>query len=235
MFTWICPKCGSEVPPSENDCPNCRAREKTPAVVSSAAAPPPPSASPATPSVPAPPPAPPTPAVAQALRPPEVQIPVAKGRSPISPALVMICSAVGLVALLALLYGFVLPRGATSSTEKGRLALQNPPQANSTFPPAHPLAKYVQVTGIRIMEGGAGRAKIAYVVVNHSPADLPDLRGQLTLSSGGSTVFDVPVEIPSIGPYESKDLSASVGTKLKSYELPDWKTLTPSLRILSEQ
>lgn len=28
MFTWICPKCGTEVPPSYNDCPNCAAREK---------------------------------------------------------------------------------------------------------------------------------------------------------------------------------------------------------------
>ncbi|MBY0504994.1 MAG: zinc ribbon domain-containing protein [Bryobacteraceae bacterium] len=28
MFTWICPKCGTEVPPSYNDCPNCAARDK---------------------------------------------------------------------------------------------------------------------------------------------------------------------------------------------------------------
>src|SRR4051812_43414955 len=23
MFTWICPKCGREVPPAYNDCPDC--------------------------------------------------------------------------------------------------------------------------------------------------------------------------------------------------------------------
>jgi len=27
MFTWICPKCGREVPPAYSDCPNCRQLE----------------------------------------------------------------------------------------------------------------------------------------------------------------------------------------------------------------
>src|SRR5882724_3074048 len=48
MFTWICPQCGREVPPSYNDCPDCAAKGK--------AAPPP--AQPSAPA-PAPPPAPP--------------------------------------------------------------------------------------------------------------------------------------------------------------------------------
>ena len=25
MFTWICPKCGKEVPPAYSECPNCPA------------------------------------------------------------------------------------------------------------------------------------------------------------------------------------------------------------------
>src|SRR3954465_4902366 len=31
MFTWICPKCGREVPPAYNDCPNCNAPAQSPA------------------------------------------------------------------------------------------------------------------------------------------------------------------------------------------------------------
>src|SRR5207302_199788 len=31
MFTWICPKCGREVPPAYNDCPDCAAKAKPPA------------------------------------------------------------------------------------------------------------------------------------------------------------------------------------------------------------
>jgi hypothetical protein len=146
----------------------------------------------------------------------------------------MLCSAVGLVVLLALLYTFVLPKGATTATAS-KTELQNPPAQGASATPAHPLAKYIQVTGIRIMPSSAGEAKIGYVVVNHSPADLPALKAQLTLTGGGSNIFDVPVEIPSIGPFETKDMTASIKTQLKPYELPDWQTLTPSLRIIAEQ
>lgn len=30
MFTWICPKCGKEVPPSYLECPNCQAQDTPP-------------------------------------------------------------------------------------------------------------------------------------------------------------------------------------------------------------
>lgn len=84
------------------------------------------------------------------------------------------------------------------------------------------------------MEGSRGQAKISYVVVNHSPADLPDLKAQITLSAGDKEFFDFPVTIPSVGPYESKDLSTSLKTDLKPYELPDWAMLKTAARILPE-
>jgi hypothetical protein len=153
----------------------------------------------------------------------------------LSPALVALASAVGIVALLAVLYVFVLPRGAASRTSPG-VALEKP--AGASTPEAvnaNPLAKYIEVTGLRVMEGGTGRAKISFVAVNHSPADLPELDTQLTLTAAGQPVFEFPVTIPSIGPYESKDITSSVKTNLKPYELPDWQSLKPTLRILSER
>ncbi len=47
MFSWICQKCGSEVPPSYNECPNCAEvvappAEKKPIVTRSSTPPPPP-------------------------------------------------------------------------------------------------------------------------------------------------------------------------------------------------
>ena len=85
-----------------------------------------------------------------------------------------------------------------------------------------------------MMEDRDGQAKIGYIVVNHSPADLPDLKAQITLSAGGKTIFELPASIPSIGPYESKDLTITIKTHLKPYELPDWQALKPSLKIISE-
>ena len=39
MFTWICPKCGTEVPPSHSECPTCVLRERQAGGVAAAAAP----------------------------------------------------------------------------------------------------------------------------------------------------------------------------------------------------
>ena len=115
------------------------------------------------------------------------------------------------------------------------MELEKPGVPASNAATAHPLAKYIEITGVRVMEGGAGQAKIAFLAVNHSPADLPALEAHLTLSGAGQPIFDFPVLIPSIGPYESKDISSSVKTNLKPYELPDWQTLKPSLQIVAER
>jgi hypothetical protein len=96
------------------------------------------------------------------------------------------------------------------------------------------LAKYIEISGLRVIEGSAGQVRIGYIVINHSPADLPDLRAQITLSAAGKPVFEFPATIPSIGPYESKDLSATVKTQLRPYELPDWQALRPTFVIRSE-
>ena len=203
MFTWICPKCGSEVPPSENECPNCRSKS-------------------------APVPA----ARVEPVSTPAPAAPTAPANRPVSPVLIAIGSAVGILVLLAILYLYVLPRGSAKSTTA---ALEDPGPAGSPAAPANPLAKYIEITGLRVMEDGDGQAKIGYLVVNHSPADLPDMKAQITLSAGGKIMFEIPASIPSIGPYESKDLTSTVKTQLKPYELPDWQALKPSLKIISER
>jgi hypothetical protein len=225
MFTWICPECGAEVPPSENDCPNCRARAKGAAAQPSVAPADEPTSSPVT--------APPSPLIAPRPVVHGSPIPAGGNRRPLSPALVAVCSAVAIVALLAILYLYVLPRGGTGQTSA--VALEGPNVPGAAARTAHPLAKYIEVTGLRVMEGGAGQARIAFVAVNHSPADLPELDVQVTLTGAGKSLFDFPVTIPSIGPYESKDITAAVKTNLRPYELPDWQTLKPSLRIVAER
>ncbi len=77
MFTWICPQCGREVPPSYNDCPDCAAKAAEassaapPAATPGPAAPAQPSSEPAPPPVfTPPPPAPPPPEYRPAPPPP---------------------------------------------------------------------------------------------------------------------------------------------------------------------
>lgn len=105
------------------------------------------------------------------------------------------------------------------------------PGATGSATPVHPLAKYIEISGVRIIEDRRGQAKIAYLIVNHSPADLPELQAQITLNAGGKDMFTFPATIPSIGPYEAKDLTTTVKTQLKPYELPDWQVVKPAVRI----
>lgn len=77
MFSWICPKCGTEVPPSYSDCPNCARVAAGPAAVAA-----PPSPPPARVQPPPPPPRPvaqrPIPVAHAVAPPPRVQAPPAQ-------------------------------------------------------------------------------------------------------------------------------------------------------------
>jgi hypothetical protein len=269
MFTWICPKCGRDVPPSYSDCPDCTPKppkpaapepqvtaavpppvaaqpEPPPAVAAVPVQAPPITAPPATPtpdhlqSAPWPPPAaPPTnaylnfPSTFAAAQPPEVT------RKGLPGWLIAIGFAAGLAGVLFLLYTYVLPKKSeTASATAG-----TPPAAGTVLPAAaagagskkaHPLAKFLEITGVRFTEDAKQRAKVQFVVVNHSAADLPELKMQIAVKAAGKTVFDFPFSVPSIGPYESKDFSVPVQTSLKGYELPDWQFLKADFEITSE-
>jgi hypothetical protein len=41
--------------------------------------------------------------------------------------------------------------------------------------------------------------------------------------------------VASLGPYESKEMSGALSTKLRVYELPDWQNLTAEIQITSPQ
>jgi hypothetical protein len=121
-------------------------------------------------------------------------------------------------------------------------------QAKKTGPPEppgaavptnkHPLAKYLEIGGFRMEESGVGKLKITFVVINHSAADIGDLGLKMKLTTSAAKPEDAPIAvfdtmIPSIGPRESKDVSVTVPTKLRIYELPDWQFLRGEFEITS--
>jgi hypothetical protein len=79
---------------------------------------------------------------------------------------------------------------------------------------------------------------VKFVVVNHSSAEIADLAGTVTLWASTSrseedSIGSFKFSLPSIGPAESKDLTAPLKTKLKMYELPDWQNATAEIQITS--
>ncbi len=273
MFTWICPKCGRDVPPSYSDCPDCTPRAPKPQAQDPqvTAAPPPPTRTgftsplgtvqgstatsftaplvtkplvpkppaPASAAVPPPPLAPPPSPAAEATPPlprPVMPLPLDRPQQQGMPGwLVAIGFAVILAGVLFLLYTYVLPkRSGATSTPAAATAAATTAATGTALNKAHPLAKFLEITGVRFTEDTKQRAKVQFIIVNHSGAELPDLKMQIAIKAAGKTVLEFPFMISSIGPYESKDFSAPVQTKLKGYELPDWQFLKADFEITSQ-
>jgi hypothetical protein len=123
---------------------------------------------------------------------------------------------------------------------KGRPA--NPP-SNVESPAAkpgtatNPLQKYIEISGLRFVEDARHKNKVMakFIVTNHSQADINGLAGNVTI--WGSTkrseedatgTFAFSTNLP---PYESKELTVPMTTKLKVYELPDWQNATADVQI----
>lgn len=142
-----------------------------------------------------------------------------------------------LVAAIAVgvIYGAVrlLGNRSGSSADSGPNAME---QAAVKTDSSNPYAKFLEVTGVRIVEDEKQRATAQFLVVNHSTADLPDLELQVTISTTTAKAGDDPLAVltiktggvPANG---SKDVSAPLKTKLRAYEMPDWQFLKASFAI----
>jgi hypothetical protein len=113
-----------------------------------------------------------------------------------------------------------------------------PQTATSVISSKHPLAKYLELGGFRLSEMGSGKLVVKFVVINHSDADIGDLALKVKLTTTAAKPEDPPitqfeVKVPSLGPQEIKDVSATASTKLRIYEMPDWQFIRAEAEITS--
>ena len=254
MFTWICPQCGREVPPSYTECPDCAARAKQAA----AAAPPPQPEQTAGPPVSqAQPPQAyiqPTQAYAQ---PPQAyaQPPQGYAQPPQAPPayypppphahrsgglnlpvwLMTILFALAIGGVVSGIY-WLLPsnRGSAGSGPTPAAVVESPAAKPGAKPNA--IQKYIEIAGVRFVQDAKKKGTVAkFVVINHSELDISGLAGNVTIwgrtkkseeDAQGTFAFQT-----NLGPYESKEMTAPVNTKLKIYELPDWQNITADVQI----
>ncbi len=228
MFTWICQQCGRECQPSWTECPDC---------VKRATAPPPQAA--------VPPPPPPQPAqypfaAPQAAPPPQYSYALPAPRQAIPAWLMTIVFALAFGGLVGGVYFAIEKMRAPKDGSVAAAPEAKAPAAGAVAKGPHPLLKHIEIVGIRITEDAKKKTQVRFVIVNHSGAEITDLSGSVNLiartaKAGEAPVGTLALKTPSLGPYESKEVTAALDTNLRAYELPDWQNVSVQVEITSPQ
>ena len=139
------------------------------------------------------------------------------------------------VVIGAVLGGLYYLRSASGSSSAGKSAAKTAEAAPEAS--GHPYAKYLEITGIRLLEEGA-KVKVRFTAVNHSTADLAGVAIAGSLTSANGKPDDPPVasfeaRIGNLGGMESKDFTVPAKTTLRAYELPDWQFLKAKFEFTS--
>lgn len=240
------------MPPSEQDCPRCAERKRGVAAPPGAVPQPPHLAPPAQAAwnpPPAPPPAgaaapgetspgwaPPAPAMPAAQEQPVYVIGAAPQRRAVPAWLAALLTLVVVGGGLFLLYRYLSRTGSAQEAVKQAAPFERP-QAQGA---QHPFAKYLEVTGIRMLEGPDKKLRVRFVVVNHAPAELSQIRLRISLETAnaepGEAVIAVVDATPGTIPAHGvKDMEAPLATPLKIYELPDWQYVRARVEIIDQK
>jgi hypothetical protein len=110
------------------------------------------------------------------------------------------------------------------------------PTPLASQPAVHPLAQFVEVTGFRIVVDFNKKSEIHYLVVNHSGADLSDVTVYVTLRTASAKPGQPPIcrfsfRAPSLGPFESKEMTSNIEKLSRSITLPEWQDLRSEVQI----
>jgi hypothetical protein len=98
---------------------------------------------------------------------------------------------------------------------------------------AHPLQRYLEIAGVRMVENDSKKPVVRFTVVNHSDAELSglELTVVLTPTTGGEPVAVIDAKVGTVPAQGVKDMESPLNTKLKVYELPDWQFVKATFEI----
>jgi hypothetical protein len=123
----------------------------------------------------------------------------------------------------------------STSKQAKTAAVAIPPHFTATNT-SNPIAKYIELVGLRVTEKSPGHLIVQFGVVNHSEADVGDVKMTVNLSTtaakpGDPPLITFPAQVSRLGPSELKDVTVEVPLKLRVYELPDWQFLKADFEI----
>lgn len=237
MFTWICPQCGGEVLPSQEDCPRCH--PPVPVAPAAVAAPVPtpvstPVAAPAPAPVPVAAPVPtPVPAAAPSPAPTFGAAAHSYDAHPEPKSTGLRDVAVTLGVAVILLGGGYFYWTKNERAEKAAAEPKAVMEEVKGAKGAHPLAKQIEVTGVRLRMPKPGQAEVQMVVVNHSAAEIAGLTMDVVLGAKGTNkeVAVFSVKVKQLSPFGSAEVSAKAKSEVSAIDIPDWQFLEPKVVI----
>jgi hypothetical protein len=135
---------------------------------------------------------------------------------------------------LALVALALIGLAACSSSSANKTAA--PPEKAPAAKSSNPLAKYIEVVGFRVTEKSAGHLQVQFAVVNHSEAEVGEVKMEVSLRTtaakpGDPPLVTFPAKVSGLGPSELKQVTADIPTSLRAYELPDWQFLRADFQI----
>lgn len=116
----------------------------------------------------------------------------------------------------------------------------NTPSTPADLEAEYPDARFIEVTGLRVVTDSHDHPQVQYLVVNHAATPLLGIGLRIAVRSaaagdGSNPIFRVSARVPSLGPHESKEIRTDLDTRLKSTQIPEWENLRTEIRITSQQ
>ena len=134
------------------------------------------------------------------------------------------------------LAAFLAGCSSSSSPDKQAKAAPAVPAHFTASNTTNPIAKYIELVGFRVTERSKGHLVVQFGVVNHSEADVGDVKMTVKMGTTAAKPSDPPLitfpaQVARLGPSELKDVKVEVPTSLRVYELPDWQFLKVDFEI----
>lgn len=103
----------------------------------------------------------------------------------------------------------------------------------------HPFARFLEVTGLRVVTDPNHRPQVQYIVVNHSATPLTGMLIKIavrssTQAAGAAPLFTVSAVVPSLAPHQSKEIRTDLDSELRSSAIPDWEYLRTEVHVGSQ-
>ncbi len=98
--------------------------------------------------------------------------------------------------------------------------------------PAVAYAKYLELTGFRLLEAPGKKLQVQFLAVNHGGIDLSDISGTITLRIKGSPEAEPAAtftfSISNLPAFGAKDvIIKDFSQKRKVFDMPDWQFMEP--------